>query len=209
MPTVAQIENADALTASQALRLIARIRASDRYRDNRAAYPDLETTIKAKINRRVPITGATNAAPVVITAAGHGFKDGDLVTVQGVGGNESANGVWVVANAAENTFELRGSAGIDVYTSGGEVVDLQSQHLAAITDLLRDGTVGVNGGRDGVDFSLSRDREDLIAEALDLIYSAEDSGAIVAVGQRGTSPCVRCGCWPCRCGRCHGFLWEF
>jgi len=204
MPTVAQIENADALTASQALRLISRIRASDRYRDNRAAYPDLDTTIKAKVNRRKTVTGATNASPIVITSNGYGFADGDLVTVQNVGGNTAANGVWVAGNLTANTFELKGSTGNGAYTSGGEVVDMQSQHLAAISDALDelgDGTVAVKGGRDGADFSQARDREDLMAEALDLLYSVEDAGAIVAVGQRDYADrvCSGCGCSICAC----------
>jgi hypothetical protein len=71
------------------------------------------------------ITGATNATPIVITATAHGFTNGDLVFVNGVGGNLSANGVWKIANVAANTFELTNPvSGVNVvgsaaYTSGG------------------------------------------------------------------------------------------
>lgn len=64
------------------------------------------------------ITGATNAAPIVITAVAHGLQDGDVVNISGVGTNTAANGNWVVASAAADTFALTGSTGNGVYTAG-------------------------------------------------------------------------------------------
>lgn len=208
MPTTVQIENADVLTAPQALRLIAAVRASDRYREYVAAYPDVEATIKAKINRRKTITGATNASPIVITAASHGFAVDDVVTVQSVAGNTAANGAWLVSAVTTDTLTLLGATGNASYTSGGEVLDLASQHLAAIVaalDEIGDGTVAVKGGRQGADYSQVRDRESLIAEALDLLYSI-DSGegyAVVASGQRGYADriCHEHGTTSCGCPR--------
>src|SRR5438034_9111566 len=52
------------------------------------------------------ITGATNATPIVITATSHGFTNGDIVFIDGVGGNLAANGVWNIANQAASKFEL-------------------------------------------------------------------------------------------------------
>jgi hypothetical protein len=204
MPTTANIENADILNASQATLLIRAIRKSDVYRDDEAKWPGVEAKVLGRVMRRKTITAASNAAPIVITSNGHGFAANDLVTVQGVGGNVAANGVWMVANPADNTFELFGSVGNGVYTSGGEVLDLVSQHLSAIVEALDgigDGTVGIKGGRDGTDYSQTRDREDLIKEALAALYtSAEDaaSGAY-AFGQRGVQCCRLCGHFSCRC----------
>ncbi|MBX9601256.1 MAG: hypothetical protein K2X35_09635 [Bryobacteraceae bacterium] len=65
------------------------------------------------------ITGATNASPIVITQAAHGFDAGDVVRVTAVGGNTAANGVWKIANVTANTYELMGSAGSGAYTAGG------------------------------------------------------------------------------------------
>lgn len=195
MPTVAQIENAEPLTASQSVRLIAAVRSSEYYRANKASYPDMEATIKALVNRRKTITGATNASPIVITAAAHGFSDGDAVTVQNVAGNTAANGVWIIDNPATSTFELQGSTGNAAYVSGGEVVSMVSQHLSAIADALDgigDGTVGLKGGNDGVIYSQVSDREQLIAEVLDVMFSAEQTGAVVAFGQRSVTG--TCGC---------------
>jgi len=74
------------------------------------------------------ITGATNATPIVITATSHGFANGDLVFIDGVGGNLAANGFWKIANQTVNTFELTNpvsganAVGSAAYTSGGYAV---------------------------------------------------------------------------------------
>lgn len=65
------------------------------------------------------ITGATNAAPIVVTQTGHGFANDDVVYISNVGGNTAANGVWVIKNITANTYELAGSTGSAAYTSGG------------------------------------------------------------------------------------------
>ena len=79
------------------------------------------------------ITNATNATPIVVTSATHGFTSGDIVAITGVGGNTNANGIFKIANAATNTFELTGGtacnygtniAGNGAYTSGGYAVNL-------------------------------------------------------------------------------------
>lgn len=194
MPTVAEIEAASPLTASQAVRLIAAVRSSEYYRENKASYPSLEATIKAAVARSKTVTGATNASPIVITAAAHGFNDGDAVQISGIVGNTAANGVWIVDNPTANTFELQGTVGNGAYVSGGIVDSLASQHLSAIAaaiDNVGDGTVALKGGSDGVIYSQVSDREQLIAELLDLLFSAEQTGAVVAFGQRGVeSDCL-------------------
>jgi Ubiquitin-activating enzyme E1 FCCH domain len=65
------------------------------------------------------ITAATNAAPIVITSAGHGLTTGTLVTISGVTGNTAANGTFQVTVVDANTFSLNGSAGNGAYVSGG------------------------------------------------------------------------------------------
>lgn len=76
------------------------------------------------------ITGATNATPIVITATSHGWSNGDLVSITGVGGNLAANGIFKIANQAANTFELTDPltaanvVGSAAYTSGGVAVNL-------------------------------------------------------------------------------------
>jgi hypothetical protein len=68
------------------------------------------------------ITGATNAAPIVLTIASHGYVTGDQVLVAGVLGNTAANGDWTITVLTANTFSLNGSTGNGAYTSGGTAV---------------------------------------------------------------------------------------
>ena len=70
------------------------------------------------------ITIATNANPVAITAAGHGFTDGDRVIVSGVAGMTEINErEFVVANVMSETFELANEDGTGhgAYAGSGEV----------------------------------------------------------------------------------------
>lgn len=78
----------------------------------------------------VVITDVTQAAPGVVTAAAHGFANGDWVKIFDVAGMPQVNGrTFLVANVAANTFELLDpltGAGIDTsaygaYTAGGVV----------------------------------------------------------------------------------------
>ncbi len=65
------------------------------------------------------VTGATQATPIVITSAGHGFKDNAVITISGVEGNTNANGTYRVKNADENTFELvNKDTGADIVGNG-------------------------------------------------------------------------------------------
>lgn len=72
------------------------------------------------------IEDATNTTPIVITTTEeHGFKDGAVVVVAGVGGNTAANGTWIIELVDPDSFVLVGSAGNDAFTSGGTAtVDL-------------------------------------------------------------------------------------
>lgn len=199
MPSVAQIENADPLGASQVTRLIRTIRASETYREDTARWPDIEKKVVFRAGRKKTLSGASNTSPIVITSMAHGFSNDELVTVQNILGNTAANGVWVIANATANTFELIGSTGNGAYTNGGEIIDLVSQHLSAIVaaiDGIGDGTVGIKGGRDALDYSQSRDREDLVKEALAALYTSTEDAATgaFAFGQRTYMCCSLCGC---------------
>lgn len=84
----------------------------------------------------VTITGATAANPVVITAASHGFSNGDEVDIFDIEWEPDVDGEltetqpdqlntkrYTVANAAANTFELTGADGsaFNAYVEGGTV----------------------------------------------------------------------------------------
>lgn len=70
------------------------------------------------------ITGATATNPVVITSAGHGFSDDDVVSIVNVVGMVELNGKkFTVDEATGSTFELQGIDGTDftAYASAGTV----------------------------------------------------------------------------------------
>ncbi len=76
------------------------------------------------------ITGATVATPIAITCTAHGFANGDIILVKGVGGNLAANGIWQVSGQTVNAFNLvdyltaGNSTGLGSYTSGGYAINL-------------------------------------------------------------------------------------
>ena len=61
------------------------------------------------------ITGASKTKPVVITAADHGFSNGDFVYIDGVNGMTQLNNkTYKVASATANTFALQTTGGSNV-----------------------------------------------------------------------------------------------
>jgi hypothetical protein len=75
------------------------------------------------------ITGITSATPPVVSAAAHGFANGDIVQIAGVVGmTEVNNRIFVVADRAAGTFELQSLDGTDIvglgytaWSSGGTI----------------------------------------------------------------------------------------
>ncbi len=67
----------------------------------------------------VNITGATKANPVVVTAANHGYANGDIVRITGVTGMTQLNNkFYQVASASTNTFALKDTTGTNVNGTG-------------------------------------------------------------------------------------------
>lgn len=80
----------------------------------------------------VDITNITKANPAVVTAAAHGFSNGDRIKILDAGGMTEVNGKsYLVANKTTNTFELQtlqsanvNSTSYTTYTSGGTAREL-------------------------------------------------------------------------------------
>lgn len=81
-------------------------------------------------NATKAITAATNATPIVVTSAAHGFANGDLVYIVGALGNLGANGSWVINSVTTDTFTLQDSVGSGVWTSGGTVRKAGTRHAS-------------------------------------------------------------------------------
>ena len=90
----------------------------------------------------VTISGATQANPVVVTATGHSYSNGDEISISGVVGmTELNNKRYLVANKTTNTFEITdvdgtniNGTGFTAYTSGGvanRVYEISTPYLTA------------------------------------------------------------------------------
>lgn len=80
------------------------------------------TQVRGAIAPPKAITLATKTNPVVVTAIGHGFSNGDIVYLTGVNGMTQLNNrEFTVANKTTDTFRLSGVNGTSysLYTSGG------------------------------------------------------------------------------------------
>jgi hypothetical protein len=103
---------------------------------------DTSRTIQGRIFTPVTITSATQANPVVITAAGHGLENGERIKIVGVSGMTQLNGnFYRVASKTVDTFEIidqhteediDGSA-FTAYTSGGQVQLASEQNPISIS----------------------------------------------------------------------------
>ena len=76
-------------------------------------------TIRAIPAATVTITGATNATPIVVTAAAHGLVTGDAISISGITGNTNANGYFRITRLTADTFSLQNySTGADIAGNG-------------------------------------------------------------------------------------------
>lgn len=76
------------------------------------------------------VTGATTAAPVVITiGAGHDLKVDGWVRVLNVGGMSELNGLWRIQAVTATTVTLVGSVGIGTFGAGGSVRSVDQKDI--------------------------------------------------------------------------------
>jgi hypothetical protein len=95
----------------------------------RALEPAFFVDSGLSLDAPLTITAVTRANPGVVTAASHGFSNGDRVRIRDVLGMTELNHVsFKVASVATNTFELTTLADVDVntsaytvYSAGGKV----------------------------------------------------------------------------------------
>ncbi len=80
--------------------------------------------VRGAIAGGIAITGASHTNPVVITAPGHPYNNGDVVYITDVSGMTSINNkAFTVTNKTSNGFSLYGvnGSGYSSYTNGGSV----------------------------------------------------------------------------------------
>lgn len=95
---------------------------TQKYRVTAIAEGTFEESLPALNNTTVSAGSATAANPVVVTATGHGFLDGDEVYISGFNEMTEVNGRrFKVAGKTTNTFQLEGEdgTGYAAETTGG------------------------------------------------------------------------------------------
>lgn len=94
------------------------------------------------VSPSVAITAISKANPAVVTAAGHGLIDGDVVNITGVIGMTEANDdIYIVNQLTSSTFELvdTDSTAWGTYTSGGHADKAQMSNWCELTGYNRQG----------------------------------------------------------------------
>ena len=97
---------------------------TERYRVTGIAIDTFEESLPALSNVTTASASATNVNPVVVTAAGHPYVNGDEIEINGYNEMTEVNGRrFIVANKATNTFELLDEDGTSYLaeTTGGNV----------------------------------------------------------------------------------------
>lgn len=104
----------------------------------------------------INVTGITQANPAVVTAAAHGFSEGQEVRLSSIGGmTEIIGGCYVAMNVTTNTFELQApdadgamqncnSTAYTAYTSGGSATPVTRYDF--LVDLERADGFWINRG---------------------------------------------------------------
>jgi hypothetical protein len=143
------------------------------------------------------ITDATNATPIVVTSTAHGLSSGNVVTITGVGGNTSANGIWSVTVIDADTFSLQnlsdGSdvAGNSAYTSGGaftvNTIDTSKNSAASISikeysTMSGTGDVTLNGPVSGYSPFRSLADQTEVQYTIDVIDASGDPTGVYETG---------------------------
>ena len=81
------------------------------------------------------ITSSTNASPIVINLASHGYATGDTVVVTGHTTNTNANGTWEIISVTSGTFSLTGSTGNGAGGASGTVRLRNNSRVVLASDI--------------------------------------------------------------------------
>ena len=93
------------------------------------------TWTSSKLEATKSITSSTNASPIVITLASHGYATGDTVVITGHTTNTNANGTWEIISVTSGTFSLTGSTGNGVGGATGTVRLRNNSRVVLASDI--------------------------------------------------------------------------
>lgn len=111
------------------------------YREQNGVYGYIGNALLATgsvtIESPLPVTGATQANPGVITVVAHGYSTGDVVLIKAVGGMTQLNGrQFLITKLSADTFSLSlGGVAIDTTTYGAYTVGGTASRVDPATNL--------------------------------------------------------------------------
>jgi hypothetical protein len=125
VPTEQQMLDAELAAAKAKRKAKVKAEASERILAAWPAWKQDDVALgldDGKYSATKAVTGASNASPIVIDCAAHGWKTGDKVTSVSIGGNNAANvSDNLITKINADSFSLNSSTGDGAYTSGGTV----------------------------------------------------------------------------------------
>lgn len=102
---------------------------------------EFEVSLGENLGTDITITGATQASPIIITAAGHSLTDGDKIIISDVVGMTELNGRTFIVDDSAVTFSLDDSnnnnvdgTGYTAYVSGGVINKLGTDRKYILTN---------------------------------------------------------------------------
>jgi hypothetical protein len=146
-------------------------------------WKNVAVSMQSAIATAKTITGITKASPGVVTSAGHGYSNGDLVYLDIVGMYQLSGKVVRVASTATDNFALEGvdTTLFDTFTSG------TAEKLTLGTSITTATTINSSGGDfDFVDTTTIHDNSkrqipglpSAISYQFDNIWDATDTGLL-------------------------------
>jgi hypothetical protein len=135
------------------VRLVGEVRDYSSLIANAATWDGSDHMVKCvNFEKRASVTAITKANPIVVTAAAHGFVNGEFVTPDDIGGMVELDDVFYeVVSATTNTFSLENgetgtpidSSAFTTFTSGGTFTKYTSQFGVRLEDMTLDAS-GIN-----------------------------------------------------------------
>lgn len=98
----------------------------------------METALAAAKSITGASLGSPGAGSVLITSSNHGYANGDIVKINGVGGMQQINNrAFVVASQTTNNFILKGTnaSTYTAYTSGGSAYKVTLGAIGEVRDI--------------------------------------------------------------------------
>lgn len=101
-------------------------------------------TVTITIGPQFTVAGCANngSGLIRVNVTGHGLPDGQRVVIAGIVGTVEANGTWIIAVVDADHFDLKASAFVHTYSSGGKGIPIPTDPQQSVLSQVTFGKVG-------------------------------------------------------------------